>query len=161
MKAGPSGEAFVNDTPAGGNHSAGGTISLDGPTGGTVRLDDETGGTVRLDEERWGLAVSIEEQMDGRARQPRRRMMSAGDELILGRGSSTDLQVDDPAVSTRHLSLTYDGESLFVTDLESKNGTRINGERIPVGESRKLESGDAVRIGKTTLTFSFDKPELY
>lgn len=170
-KAGPSGEDFVNDAPSGWSGFVGGTISLDEQTGGTMRLDDETGGTVRLDEEtggtvrldeeRWGLAVSIEEEMDGRTKQPRRRMMSAGDELTLGRGQSTDLPVEDPAVSTRHLRLSYDGESLFVTDLESKNGTRINGEKIPVGQSRKLESGDAVRIGRTTLTFRFDKPELY
>ncbi len=70
---------------------------------------------------------------------------------LLGRGPLADLELRDPAVSRRHAQISFSEEHCFAADLESGNGTYVNGERVidPV----RLEEGDEIRIGATCLEF--------
>jgi pSer/pThr/pTyr-binding forkhead associated (FHA) protein len=63
---------------------------------------------------------------------------------ILGREPGCDEVLDDPRVSRRHARLTQSPEGLTIEDLDSANGTFVNGARIHA--PRPLEAGDRVTI---------------
>lgn len=73
---------------------------------------------------------------------------------VIGRDDSGDIIFDDPGVSRRHaeVRITTDGPHLVATvrDLGSTNGTFVNGERV---SSQRLEDGDRVTFGRTTVTY--------
>jgi len=77
-----------------------------------------------------------------------------GSLTTLGRDESADIVVDDPGVSRRHseIRVTTDGPHLVtsIRDLNSTNGTFVNGERI---SSQRLQDGDRLTIGRTSATF--------
>ncbi|MEM9065027.1 MAG: ATP-binding protein [Planctomycetota bacterium] len=69
---------------------------------------------------------------------------------LLGR-SSEALPIGDTTVSRRHAELTPDDGAWFVRDLESQNGTYVNGH---AAEDRvRLSEGDTIRVGTTVLRF--------
>lgn len=67
----------------------------------------------------------------------------------LGRGTDVDIRVDDPGVSRRHCEIVL-GSPVLLRDLNSTNGTLVNGSRV--GEV-PLEDGTAFQVGQTTLVF--------
>jgi two-component system, NtrC family, sensor kinase len=67
-----------------------------------------------------------------------------------GRDSDNDLQLHDSEVSRFHAKLQPDGDGFKVVDLESSNGTFVNGER---STSVRLSSGDRIQLGKTHIVF--------
>lgn len=69
---------------------------------------------------------------------------------LIGR-SSEALPIDDNAVSRRHAELTPDEGVWYIRDLESQNGTYVNGTRI-AGRTR-LRPGDQIRAGQTLFVF--------
>jgi ABC-type multidrug transport system ATPase subunit/pSer/pThr/pTyr-binding forkhead associated (FHA) protein len=69
-----------------------------------------------------------------------------GSEVSLGREPSNTLQIDSPGISRKHARLLLQGGQYYVEDLDSSNGTFINGERLVT--SRKLEVGDIIGLGK-------------
>ena len=73
----------------------------------------------------------------------------AGAVRTIGRATGADFIVDAPLVSRVHCRLTAlpEGE-LEVRDLNSTNGTFVNGERI---ENAVLESGDRIQVGRVEL----------
>ena len=73
------------------------------------------------------------------------------EEVIMGRALEADVRVNDTQVSRQHARIesTEDGE-YFVKDLDSRNGTFLNGRRI---RREKLENGDKITIGETILRF--------
>ena len=81
------------------------------------------------------------------------RRVELGVEMAIGRQDG-DLVLEDPEVSRRHAVLRRSGESVVVEDLDSTNGTFVNGERIrgPISVS----AGDQVRVGRTTLEIEPD-----
>jgi hypothetical protein len=82
------------------------------------------------------------------------RRVELGQEVAIGR-QDADLVVEDPEVSRRHAVLRRSGGSVVVEDLDSTNGTFVNGERIrgPI----KVGPGDQVRVGRTTLEIDPDQ----
>lgn len=78
---------------------------------------------------------------------------------LIGR-SSEALPIGDTTVSRRHAELTPDGKQWFIRDLESQNGTWVNGVRI--AGRQLLKPGDQVRTGSTLFVFgqSDDSDEL-
>ncbi len=62
-------------------------------------------------------------------------------EFIIGRSSEADLHIDDSSVSRRHAKITYriDTGKYYITDLESKNGTRIKGRKITPLQPKVLD----------------------
>lgn len=71
--------------------------------------------------------------------------------VILGRSSTCDIVLGDPAVSNRHAAIVREGDAFTIQDLASTNGTFVGGERIT--EPRVLNEGDEIRLGKTVLVF--------
>lgn len=78
------------------------------------------------------------------------RLRVGGRVLFIGRGSQCDLVLLDEAVSTRHLAVWHGEGGLFVEDLRSRNGTRVNGEallgRTRVGDQALIELGASTRL---------------
>ncbi len=69
---------------------------------------------------------------------------------IVGREQGA-IRLGDAAVSARHFEVEERGSEFFVRDLQSSNGTFLNGHRV---RSAKLETGDRITAGGTTFTFS-------
>lgn len=70
---------------------------------------------------------------------------------VLGRDSSADLHIDDPTVSRNHAAITLREDGASIEDLDSKNGTFLDGERLT--GSAPLAEGQAVVLGDARLVF--------
>ena len=70
--------------------------------------------------------------------------------LTVGREENQVIQILDQGVSRAHAEIFRLGEMCFVRDLNSTNGTFVNGERIA---SQRLQDGDRLTLGRTTATF--------
>jgi len=79
-----------------------------------------------------------------------RRVALGTEPLVIGRLPECDVVLNDSNVSRRHAELRRSGDGVFLTDLGSTNGTRVNG--TPVRE-QILVSGDEVSVGSTKLIF--------
>jgi len=76
------------------------------------------------------------------------------EELItIGRAPDNMIVIDDPSVSERHAQLERKGEVYRIKDLESTNGTRVNG--IPITETA-LRFDDRIRFGAVDARFEPD-----
>lgn len=67
----------------------------------------------------------------------------------IGRSEDSDIFLVDPSVSRNHASVKIETDGIIVTDLDSTNGTFVNGERIT--GSRRLVSGDVLTFGNTQM----------
>jgi transcriptional regulator with GAF, ATPase, and Fis domain/pSer/pThr/pTyr-binding forkhead associated (FHA) protein len=76
--------------------------------------------------------------------------------LSIGRDESNQLGLSDTAVSRRHCTIQQVGEQYEVVDLDSRNGTFVNG--IPV-RRKIVEHGDTIRVGKSELVFLLHEGE--
>jgi two-component system cell cycle response regulator len=71
-----------------------------------------------------------------------------GQSLLVGRSAMADISLKDPGVSRVHTRIESRLEGIFVRDLDSLNGTYVNGERVL---ERQVEDGDRIHIGQITL----------
>jgi pSer/pThr/pTyr-binding forkhead associated (FHA) protein len=74
-----------------------------------------------------------------------------GNIKTVGRAARADFIVDAPLVSRLHCRLTAGAAELEVVDLESTNGTFVNGERV---ERALLKRGDRLGVGRVELMVS-------
>ena len=74
----------------------------------------------------------------------------SGPEITVGRVEDNKVQVEHASVSGHHAILRLDGLDYVIKDLDSTNGTRINGEKI--GE-QKLRRNDVLRLGNIELLY--------
>jgi hypothetical protein len=74
--------------------------------------------------------------------------------FTIGREEGNLLRLNDERVSRYHAKVQQDGEDLILTDLESTNGTRINGHVVQI---RRLRYGDRVGLGRSLLLFGSDE----
>ncbi len=70
--------------------------------------------------------------------------------IRVGRGPSNDVVVNHPAVSGNHLRLDLTPDRFTVTDLDSTNGTMLNGHSIHPNTPQPFSYGDVIRIGDLT-----------
>ena len=75
-----------------------------------------------------------------------------GEQFSIGRDASCDLAIADVTVSRRHAQLERTGDGWLLTDLESTNGTRINGWRVR--GKVPVRAGDLVSFGNLEAVFS-------
>src|SRR5262245_19611613 len=68
-----------------------------------------------------------------------------GSTLVIGRDADADVTLEGEQVSRRHAELRRVGSSWKIFDLESTNGSFVNGERV---NEQALGVGDLVRIGE-------------
>lgn len=74
-------------------------------------------------------------------------------EWLIGRHPTADLTVAAQTVSARHAVFTYSKITgrWTITDLGSRNGTRINGELLPEGDPRPIQTGDKIHLGPNPI----------
>jgi len=70
--------------------------------------------------------------------------------VTIGREEGNLLRLNDERVSRYHAKVQQDGDDIILTDLESTNGTRVNGNVIQI---RRLRFGDRVCVGRSLLLF--------
>ncbi len=75
--------------------------------------------------------------------------LDAGNKLSVGRQSSNQIVVSDEQVSRRHAEIQLEPDGVVVTDLNSSNGTFVNGTRI--SSVIILKPGDTLQVGTTVL----------
>lgn len=75
--------------------------------------------------------------------------LTANAPLTIGRSESSALCIPDKKISRRHAEIVSDGENIFITDLSSRTGTRVNGR--PIQQRTPLCIGDTIQIGETDL----------
>jgi WD40 repeat protein len=76
--------------------------------------------------------------------------------ILVGRASESDLSLDDPSVSRRHCRLSRGVDGWTIEDLESANGTLLDGERI--ADIRLLAPDAAITVGAFRLTLRLIAP---
>jgi len=70
--------------------------------------------------------------------------------VTIGREEGNSIQLNDERVSRFHLKIQSDKEKVVLTDLQSTNGTKVNGEDIQL---RILRHGDLINLGRSVLLF--------
>jgi pSer/pThr/pTyr-binding forkhead associated (FHA) protein len=70
--------------------------------------------------------------------------------VTIGREEGNCLRLNDERVSRYHAKVQQDGDDIILTDLESTNGTRVNGNIVQI---RRLRFGDRVCLGRSLLLF--------
>ena len=105
------------------------------PTG-TLRVASQTAaGTVS-----WRGVVEIE---------GKRHPLTKG-RTVIGRGTDADITISDAGTSRRHVEILWDGERAMVRDLNSTNGTQLDGRKI---SEAPLPQDSVVTIGRTDIVF--------
>jgi predicted component of type VI protein secretion system len=79
----------------------------------------------------------------------------AGPVITIGRAPENLIQLEEPSVSSRHAQITVSGDTYELRDLDSTNGTQVNGESI---NSVTLQLGDRIRFGKVEACFECEVP---
>jgi pSer/pThr/pTyr-binding forkhead associated (FHA) protein len=77
------------------------------------------------------------------------------DEIIIGRDSGNDIQIDNEAVSREHAKIISGPNYYLIEDLNSTNGTFVNGKKI---NKKFLQEVDEISIGKHSLQIVLENP---
>lgn len=85
-----------------------------------------------------------------------RRLELPEGEFLVGRSAECHLRPASPAVSKRHCALKAQSGQLFVRDLGSVNGTKVNSCRVEGGEF-ELRQGDVLEVGPLTFVVHVDQ----
>jgi pSer/pThr/pTyr-binding forkhead associated (FHA) protein len=75
--------------------------------------------------------------------------------LTIGRKPGNDVVIDNQAISGSHARIVEENETYFIEDLNSLNGTFLNGQKV---SKYALKNGDIILIGNHTIEFMSDKP---
>jgi predicted component of type VI protein secretion system len=70
--------------------------------------------------------------------------------VTIGREEGNMLRLNDERVSRFHAKVQLDGGDIIITDLDSTNGTRVNGSPVQI---RRLKPGDQIAMGRSVLLF--------
>jgi pSer/pThr/pTyr-binding forkhead associated (FHA) protein len=79
------------------------------------------------------------------------------EETLIGRNPTTDITLLDEGISREHALIVYDpdDDTYTIEDLQSTNGTKVNGKRV---RSSELADGDELQIGHTRFQFLLNPP---
>jgi S1-C subfamily serine protease len=81
------------------------------------------------------------------------RGVAEGESVVIGRDAACHIQLTDSHVSNRHAEVSQRGGRVFVRDLESANGTLLNG--APVTQATELRSGAEIQVGESVLVATY------
>ena len=79
------------------------------------------------------------------------------DKTTIGRVDDNTFQIAEPSVSSHHCEVLLRGSDVVVRDLNSTNGTYVNGERVHA--QRLLADGDVVKVGNRSFRFDLRRLE--
>jgi diguanylate cyclase (GGDEF)-like protein len=74
-------------------------------------------------------------------------------EMILGRDSGADIVISDNGISRKHVKFTKKDKDVFLSDLQSSNGTLLNDKKVEPHVALLLEKEDMIKVGKTIFKF--------
>ena len=74
----------------------------------------------------------------------------------IGRDSGNIIVFSDEQISNKHAIITYEDESFWIEDRQSKNGVFVNGEKI--SRMERLDDGSVIKLGSTVLRIDYDNP---
>ncbi|MEW5910093.1 MAG: FHA domain-containing protein [Thermodesulfobacteriota bacterium] len=83
-------------------------------------------------------------------------ILERGKPLSIGRGEDNDIIIPDAGVSRHHAGIEADGDTFYLTDFQSRNGTFVNQQLVIF---RRLNHGDVITIGNRSLIFTFLETE--
>lgn len=72
--------------------------------------------------------------------------------VAVGRGASMDVKIEDEGLSRRHFMIEREGEDYVIKDLNSRNGTWVDGERALL--TARLQEENRILAGRTQFRFS-------
>jgi FHA domain len=73
--------------------------------------------------------------------------------VVIGRGASADVRIPHPTVSEQHATVQSRGDHYVIVDVGSTNGTKLDGQRLPVDAPRRLRDGALIEVGVYALSF--------
>ncbi|MAT16129.1 MAG: hypothetical protein CMJ46_12770 [Planctomyces sp.] len=85
-----------------------------------------------------------------------RKQFAVSRNTLIGRSNSCDLRIDSDDVSRRHCFLVVTDEGVWVRDLDSANGTRVEGYSLSKGEDCLLNPGAHVAVGPVEFSIHFE-----
>ena len=71
----------------------------------------------------------------------------------IGYGPDADVQIQADTISQLHARIDRDGETYYIEDLNSTNGTFVNDEPLAYKERRKLNNNDMIRFADVRYSF--------
>ena len=129
------------------NHAKAQGYSFAGPVSISLERDDQLStGTLRVDSSTaqgrvaWRGVVDVEG----------RRHPLVKSRTVIGRGSDADITIADAGTSRKHVEILWDGERAMVRDMNSTNGTTLNGSKVI---EAALPPDSTIRIGRTDIVF--------
>ena len=72
--------------------------------------------------------------------------------LIVGRGPESQIQIRDKSVSRRHMVISRREGKYYIKDLQSKNGTYVNGEQVEPGIELEIDQGIPIAAGRSLFS---------
>lgn len=81
-----------------------------------------------------------------------------GDVVVFGRGSNCDVVLTEKKGSRKHFEVRRQGLSFFLKDLNSANGTLVNGQKVTEVE---LVPGDVIQVGEAKIQFSVENKDFF
>lgn len=79
-----------------------------------------------------------------------RQYLLTADKTVIGRGSTSDIVIDDPGISRNHLEIDITENGVIARDMGSTNGTYVEGHQTPAAT---LLDGNTITIGRTRILF--------
>ncbi len=61
-------------------------------------------------------------------------------------------------VSRAHADLYFEGDQVFILELGSANGTRVNGQPVQTGQALQVRNGDVIELGRLRVQVNFSQP---
>lgn len=82
-----------------------------------------------------------------------------GAETYIGRSAACHLRISSSRVSRKHCLIRVEGQSVFVRDLGSSNGTVLDGLTVASGVDARVRPGSKLGVGPLKFIFDFEAPE--
>lgn len=70
-------------------------------------------------------------------------------QIVVGSSKEADFQIDGRGISRRHFRAYWEAGKIYIEDLRSSNGTKVNNQKIT--QSTEITSRDKIQIGVTTV----------
>jgi pSer/pThr/pTyr-binding forkhead associated (FHA) protein len=74
------------------------------------------------------------------------------EKTVIGRGKDVDIQINEPSISRHHLEIEIVGDNIIATDLNSINGSYVEGNKI---SKAYLLDGNSITLGSVSFNYYF------
>jgi hypothetical protein len=74
--------------------------------------------------------------------------------VTVGRSGGSRISLETESISRYHFSLTHANGQAYITDMESANGTFVDGQRLPTGQRQPLYGGEEIQVGELRMIYN-------